>query len=416
MKIGWQELLALSQEDESLTNIDYFERRLPARTYISKSFKLGLQQSSDFNQPTRHVWKVFDQLPEETYAGPDAEKQEWTVRESAGGRVQILMQVTRETGSVREIAFQKAVTRANGERRLSDFLTLNRQESARLVELFHGIESVDPTEDQTEWIDATTLGALAKDKTALAELYKLNPDVIRSLIASDSSAEDLLGLAYRREQLDIFREMLSEEDSYDELAWQRFFEANPWLLGVSLTAQVLASWDSSRLEQVVVGHSVSGSGKRNDALMRTAGVVQSFVLVEIKKPTTDLLEPRPYRAGCWAPSRELAGGVTQIQQTSHLAAQDIGTKLESQDPEGYPTGDYTYMLQPKSFLVAGNLKSLQNDQGRVHDDKFRSFEIFRRNLVEPTILTFDEVLARAEWQLEFAERTQPDRPGETTGQ
>ncbi len=33
-----------------------------------------------------------------------------------------------------------------------------------------------------------------------------------------------------------------------------------------------------------------------------------------------------------------------------------------------------------------------------------SFELFRRQLHEPEILTFDEVLARAEWALDLAER------------
>jgi hypothetical protein len=36
--------------------------------------------------------------------------------------------------------------------------------------------------------------------------------------------------------------------------------------------------------------------------------------------------------------------------------------------------------------------------------KFRSFELFRRNLHEPEIVTYDELLARAEWHVEIAER------------
>lgn len=334
--------------------------------------------------------------------------------ESPGERVQIRLQITRSAGSVREIVLQKAKIIA-GEERLSPILTLNRQDSARFIKLIQDIQSIDPSGENFDWIDAKALAALAQDSAALSELYKQNPDIIRSLIASDTTAADLLGLAYRREQLEIFREMLSNEESYDESGWQKFFESNPWLLGVSLSTQVLTSWDPERLEKVVVGNSVTGKGKRNDALMRTAGAIQSFVLVEIKKPGTPLLGTSEYRPACWAPSGEVAGGVTQIQQTAHLAARHIGTKLESEDTEGFPTGDYTYMLQPKTFLVVGNLQSLQNETGRVHDNKFQSFEIFRRNLVEPTILTFDEVLARAEWQLELAERSTSDGEPDLSG-
>ncbi len=34
----------------------------------------------------------------------------------------------------------------------------------------------------------------------------------------------------------------------------------------------------------------------------------------------------------------------------------------------------------------------------------RSFELYRRNLYEPEVITFDELLARAEWHVEVAER------------
>lgn len=39
----------------------------------------------------------------------------------------------------------------------------------------------------------------------------------------------------------------------------------------------------------------------------------------------------------------------------------------------------------------------------VHAAKYQSFELYRRNLYEPEIVTFDELLARAEWHVELAE-------------
>ncbi|MGZ3388906.1 MAG: hypothetical protein ACXVCF_04880 [Isosphaeraceae bacterium] len=35
-------------------------------------------------------------------------------------------------------------------------------------------------------------------------------------------------------------------------------------------------------------------------------------------------------------------------------------------------------------------------------DKLRSFELFRRNLQEPEVMTFDELIARAEWHVQSA--------------
>lgn len=57
------------------------------------------------------------------------------------------------------------------------------------------------------------------------------------------------------------------------------------------------------------------------------------------------------------------------------------------------------MVRPRSFLILGNLEQLHAPEG-VHVAKFESFELYRRNLYEPEIITFDELLARAEWHVE----------------
>ena len=46
---------------------------------------------------------------------------------------------------------------------------------------------------------------------------------------------------------------------------------------------------------------------------------------------------------------------------------------------------------------------LQGANGGAIESKVSSFELYRRNLYEPEILTFDELLARAEWHVTLAE-------------
>jgi len=43
--------------------------------------------------------------------------------------------------------------------------------------------------------------------------------------------------------------------------------------------------------------------------------------------------------------------------------------------------------------------------GGVHRAKYESFELYRRNLYEPEIITFDELLARAEWHVEVLDES-----------
>jgi hypothetical protein len=92
--------------------------------------------------------------------------------------------------------------------------------------------------------------------------------------------------------------------------------------------------------------------------------------------------------------------VAQVQRTIQLASRQIGERLSETDASGADTGEFTYLVRPRSFLILGNLAGLRGDRG-VHQAKYESFELYRRNLYEPEIITFDELLARAEWHVEI---------------
>jgi hypothetical protein len=239
-------------------------------------------------------------------------------------------------------------------------------------------------------------------------LYRLDPSLFTRLIEGDVTARDVVAIAHRRAVVDRFRRLLEEAEFFSDAAepfdgrkeavWQNLLEENPWILGVSLAGQLLTSWNDKKLEQVVAGFSISGPGKRSDALMRTNGRIRAMVFAEIKHHETELIGAE-YRSGCWAPSPHLAGGVVQVQQTVHLAVRQIDGRLSERDESGAEIGEHTYMVRPRSFLILGSLEQLRGPSG-VHREKYESFELYRRNLYEPEILTFDELLARAEWHVE----------------
>lgn len=178
------------------------------------------------------------------------------------------------------------------------------------------------------------------------------------------------------------------------MLWQRFFEKNPWIFGYGLSYIYASSLDDKRLEQVVQGYSISNHGKRVDGLLKTRGLVSSLCFAEIKTHKTHLLQSRPYRAGCWAPSNELAGGVCQTQVTVSSAVDSIQAKLAITDESGSPTGEEAFNYMPKSFLVIGSLQEFVSEHG-VNEEKYRSFEMYRRNTSNPEIITFDELYERA---------------------
>jgi hypothetical protein len=332
--------------------------------------------------------------------------------ETPAGRRQVTFQVARHAGEVRQIEIER-VRMWGGEPRLESVLRLDREGSRRLIDLVETTKHAPVEGGDTTRIDDQTLREFFADPEAMTQLYEKDPERFRELIRSDASADDVVALAHRRKVVERFRELLTDTDAFAraleetsggrrEDVWQQFLERNPWVLGVSLAGQLLTSWDPEKLEQVVRGSSISSPGKRVDALLETSGRIRSLVFAEIKHHETDLLTGTEYRSGCWAPSAELTGAVSQAQRTVDMAVTDIGEQLPYTDEAGAETGEAVQVVRPRSFVIAGQLDQLRG-QGGVHVAKYRSFELFRRNLYEPEIITYDELLARAEWHIAMAE-------------
>lgn len=191
----------------------------------------------------------------------------------------------------------------------------------------------------------------------------------------------------------------------NEDVWQLFFEMNPWIFGYGLNFIFNAPLEGKKLEQVVSGSDFNSSGKRTDGLLKTAGIVSSICLVEIKTPNTPLIKENttPYRSECWQISDELSGGVAQSHKTVQKTVKNIsGSKIEIKEKEGSPTGEVVYSYQPKSYLISGNLSEFITEKG-VNEDKLSSFELFRRNMYNPEIITFDELYERARFIVHNAE-------------
>ena len=80
----------------------------------------------------------------------------------------------------------------------------------------------------------------------------------------------------------------------------------------------------------------------------------------------------------------------QTQKTVH----DFSNRRfreQLKDDEGNDLPGVAYAIDPKSYLVIGSLSELHGN-----DDKITCFELFRRNVRAPEILTFDELFYRAE--------------------
>lgn len=391
---------------EDKTETLYASGRLPGRTYASKTFSIAGELSRDAGQPARFIYKILQNNEEFELI---LEGDEWLVRETPAGRYQIKLLVAREAGRVKSLLIQR-VPGPGRRGQVKTLVSLDRESSATLIELLRNLKHIPVQGATSVRVDDALVRDLFASPGSLTSVYRKDPESFRQLIADDASARDLIAISHRREQVVKFKRLLRDDAFFDQIAsrhvrpedvWQKFFESNPWILGVSLTGQLLNGWSNEKLEQIVVGSSITGPGKRADALLRTAGRIRSMVFAEFKTHRTKLLTEPFYRSGCWAPSKELAGGVAQVQGTVSLGVEKMSDRIADLAPDNTEIpGEFTYLIRPKSFLVIGTLDQFIGERGGHDKARFRSFELYRRNLMEPEVITFDELLAKAEYLAE----------------
>jgi|KBSMisStandDraft_5_1062788.scaffolds.fasta_scaffold123490_2 hypothetical protein len=367
------------------------------KTYISPRLEA-------FGNPERKV-RIATKLIEQpsTYAFATV-KDELVLRHKEDAKTCITAKFFEDNRRVFVLSIQ-GYTVATGKPHNASFAFVG-DEIGKLVEFLNHIQAMPLKSGGPLKITDEDLSRVVLSSIQARTIFQDNQELFAEVVRSEITKEDVVAVGYRKRQLQAFERLLEDPEYFEnvktqkqcsnEAVWQQYFERNPWIFGYGLSYIQLSALDDKKLEQVVHGHTVSEHGKRVDALLRTRGVISSLCFVEVKTHKTALLQGQPYRQGCWAPSSELSGGVSQVQGTVALATESIRTKLSLNDGVGNPTGEEAFNYSPKSFLVVGSLQEFVGEHG-VNQERYRSFELFRRNTVNPEIITFDELFERAKF-------------------
>lgn len=250
------------------------------------------------------------------------------------------------------------------------------------------VERLETKKESIEWsaLLVTVFAQIARDaiqendptKAAWATQQAM---VAHAVLTFERDLKDLVWRGYGNfgadqitDALDLWEE---NKENSDEEFWHQALRARPFLLNQMLAAPVVIEKDKA----YVGGKGISNvGGKIVDFLLRLP-VVDNVVLLEIKTPATPLLQNQPYRAGVYAPSDELGGGLTQLAVYRQSLLTNV-VQLAQETP--------LKAFSPRCALLVGRA-----DAELIDSDRQQSFELFRRGLRDIDVVTYDELFARA---------------------
>ena len=371
---------------------DSYKNPQEGKKYISPPFE-------NPNGSVRVVTGAIDQTDSYTFTKI---KKEIVLRVTPGGKNVIKATLFENPRKISVLSIQEFTANTGSPHKAS--LSFIGEEIPKLYSFIQDVLNMQLGSQQNQPLSDNDINHIEITDSQALQMFLHNQEIFSNIVRSGITTEDIIAVGYRNKQLEVFHNLLLDLSYFEDLKkkgkwtneslWQRFFEKNQWIFGYGLGYVFLSGLDDKKLEQVVQGYDVNTHGKRVDALMKTRGLISNLCFVEIKTHITKLLEDNAYRGGCFAPSKELVGAIAQVQGSVAAAIKNLSDTINMTDKSGNPTGEEIYNYQPKSFLVIGSLSEFDTEHG-INTEKLRSFELFRKNIVYPEIITFDELFERA---------------------
>ncbi|MEX1378420.1 MAG: Shedu immune nuclease family protein [Eubacteriales bacterium] len=166
----------------------------------------------------------------------------------------------------------------------------------------------------------------------------------------------------------------------NEEFWQTTFKQNPHILFsvIPLMGQIIQS------QPYFGGKAITNiNGNVGDFLYKYGE--NNCGIVEIKTPLSRLIDKTSYRSGVYAPSKDLLGSIVQIKtQRDSFMKEYYAIKGKSTEDCIYYEG-----YEPSCYIITG-------DNSNFDKDEKRSFELFRRELRDINIITYNELIHKLE--------------------
>ena len=175
-------------------------------------------------------------------------------------------------------------------------------------------------------------------------------------------------------------------DNTSEEYWQsEILEKYPWIISQLFSTPCTLF----RSKAYIGGTSIEHHGGNVIDFIYQNELTNNLALVEIKKPSTDLLGGS-YRNHCYSLSSELSGAVNQVLSYRHSLMTKLA-QLKMDSP-----GSEFEAFNPQCIVIIGTTSEFDKLDAEKRGVAVSTFENFRNALNGVAIVTFDELLRKIE--------------------
>lgn len=176
-----------------------------------------------------------------------------------------------------------------------------------------------------------------------------------------------------------------------EPKWQAFFKANPFVLSLAFPHPVILIQEQAH----VGGTMLSGAGESIVDFLFAQRFTGSLALIEIKRPSTKLIEAKTFRGDLHAPHKDLTSAIAQVLDQRYQLLGNFAAKSHD------PALKDTHVSAVHCIVIAGMAPASIQEK--------RSLDLFRYSSKDVVVVTFDELLdkLRQLFRLMGAEASEP---------
>lgn len=183
-----------------------------------------------------------------------------------------------------------------------------------------------------------------------------------------------------------------------ESKWQTFFKSNPFILGLAFPHPVVMIQDQAH----VGGTMLRGSGESIVDFLFAQQFTGSLALIEIKRPSTKLVEAKTFRGDLHAPHKDLTSAMAQVLDQRFQLLNNFAAKSHD------PVLKDMHVSAVHCIVIAGTVPASIQEK--------RSLDLFRHSSKDVVVVTFDELVEKLReiLQLMTAGATNPKVPSRPT--